>query len=175
MRILIAIILLYSSLAANAAEPPNVAFAGFNLINTSLEPTNDAERARLTMIETELRALLDKTGRYHLVSLPLDAAADAKTHPDVSSCGGCQLKWGREAGTELVMWGTVQKVSNLILNINLYIDEVQTGRKVLGTSVDIRGNTDETWRHGIRYLVENNLQHDWKDTSDQSAVGAPPR
>ena len=73
------------------------------------------------------------------------------------------------------MWGTVQKVSNLILNINLYIDEVQTGRKVLGTSVDIRGNTDETWRHGIRYLVENNLQHDWKDTSDQSAVGSPPR
>ncbi len=167
MRILAAITLLYSSLAANAAEPPSVAFAGFNIINTSLEPTSDAERARLTMIETELRGLLDKTGRYRLVSLPPDAAADARTHPDVSSCGGCQFKWGRAAGTELVMWGTVQKVSNLILNINLYIDEVGTGRKVLGTSVDIRGNTDESWRHGIRYLVENNLEHDWKDTSGQ--------
>jgi len=167
MRILAAIILLYSSLAANAADPPRVAFAGFNIINTSLEPTSDAERARLVMIETELRSLLEKTGRYRLVELPPASAEDAKAHPDVTDCGGCQLKWGREAGTELVMWGTVQKVSNLILNINLYIDEVRTGRKVLGTSVDIRGNTDESWRHGIRYLVENNLEHNWKDTSVQ--------
>jgi|SRR5579859_1644405 len=167
MRIPAAIILACLSFAARAADPPTVAFAGFNLINTSLEPTTDAEKARLTMIEGELRSLLDKTGRYHIVSLPPDASADAKTHPDVSSCGGCQLNWGRQAGTELVLWGTVQKVSNLILNINVYLDDVKTGRKVLGTSVDIRGNTDETWRHGIRYLVENNLQHDWKDTSDQ--------
>ena len=167
MRILAAIVLACFALATNAAEPPTVAFAGFSLLNTSLEPTSEAEKARLTMIDTELRALLSKSGRYRLVDLPPDAAADAKTHPDVSSCGGCQLKWGRAAGTELVLWGTVQKVSNLILNINVYLDDVQTGRKVLGTSVDIRGNTDETWRHGIRYLVENNLQHDWKDTSDQ--------
>ena len=65
------------------------------------------------------------------------------------------------------MWGTVQKVSNLILNINLYIDDARTGRKILGTSVDIRGNTDQTWRHGIRYLVENNLEHVWKDTENR--------
>lgn len=167
MRILAAIILACLAFAARAAEPPTVAFAGFNIINTSLEPTSEAEKARLAMIETELRSLLEKTGRYRIVSLPPAAAADAKAHPDVADCGGCQLAWGRQAGTELVMWGTVQKVSNLILNINLYIDDVKTGRKVLGTSVDIRGNTDETWRHGIRYLVENNLQHDWKDTSDQ--------
>lgn len=161
------IVLTCFAVATNAAEPPTVAFAGFNLINSSLEPTTNAEKARLTMIETELRSLLDKTGRYRLVSLPPAAAADAKMHPDVTSCGGCQLKWGREAGTELVLWGTVQKVSNLILNINVYLDDVKTGQKMLGTSVDIRGNTDETWRHGIRYLVENNLQHDWKDTSVQ--------
>jgi len=167
MRITAAIFLACLSLAARAAEPPSVAFSGFNLINTSLEPTTDAEKARLLMIDTELRALLTRSGRYRIVDLPPDAAADAKTHPDVTGCGGCQLNWGREAGTDLVLWGTVQKVSNLILNINVYLDDVKTGRKVLGTSVDIRGNTDETWRHGIRYLVENNLQHHWKDKSDQ--------
>ncbi len=157
MRNLAAIILLTLSLAARAAEPPTVVFAGFNIINTSLEPTSDAERARLAMIGQELLSRLGKSGRYRFVPLPPDAIADAKAHPDVSGCGGCQLVWGRQAGADLVIWGTVQKVSNLILNINLYIDDVKTGRKFLGTSVDIRGNTDESWRHGIRYLVENNL------------------
>jgi len=167
MRILAAIILCLSLILGgrSTADTPSVAFAGFNLINSSLEPTTDAEKARLVMIETELRSLLEKSGRYRIVSLPPDAAADAKTHPDVTACGGCQLGWGRRAGTELVLWGTVQKVSNLILNINVYLDDVETGRKVLGTSVDIRGNTDDSWRRGIRYLVENNLQGDWKDYS----------
>jgi hypothetical protein len=41
----------------------------------------------------------------------------------------------------------VQKVSNLILNINLYMEDVQTGRMEFARSVDIRGNTDESWRH----------------------------
>jgi hypothetical protein len=47
--------------------------------------------------------------------------------------------------------GTVQKVSNLILNINVYMEDVQTG------SVDIRGNTDESWRHGLDYMLRHYL------------------
>lgn len=164
MRTFTAIILLCLGLPACGDEPPTVAFAGFNIINTSLEATTDAERARLAMIGAELRESLGKSGRYRFVPMPADSIEDAKAHPDVSGCGGCQFAWGRRAGSELVMWGTVQKVSNLILNINLYIDDVKTGQKVLGTSVDIRGNTDESWRHGIRYLVENNLLRDWTDT-----------
>ena len=55
------------------------------------------------------------------------------------------------------MWGTVQKGSNLILNINLFVDDARTGRKILGTSVDIRGNTDESWRHGLDYMLRHYL------------------
>jgi hypothetical protein len=49
----------------------------------------------------------------------------------------------------------VQKVSNLILNINLYTEDVQTGRIEFAHSVDIRGNTDESWRHGLNYMIRN--------------------
>jgi hypothetical protein len=49
----------------------------------------------------------------------------------------------------------VQKVSNLILNINLYMEDVQTGRIEFAHSVDIRGNTDETWLHGLNYMIRN--------------------
>ena len=63
MRILAAITLAGLMAAAQGAEPPKVVFAGFTLINTSLEPTSAAEKARLAMIDAELRDELDTSGR----------------------------------------------------------------------------------------------------------------
>jgi hypothetical protein len=60
-------------------------------------------------------------------------------------------------GAELAAVGWVQKVSNLILNINLQIREVATGRLVEAGSVDIRGNTDESWRRGVTYLIDRRI------------------
>jgi hypothetical protein len=48
-------------------------------------------------------------------------------------------------------------VSNLILNINLYIEDVRTGKPSFVKSVDIRGNTDESWRRGLDYMLRNYL------------------
>ena len=60
-------------------------------------------------------------------------------------------------GADLAAVGWVQKVSNLILNVNMQIREVGSGRLVRAGSVDIRGNTDEAWRRGIVYLFERRL------------------
>ena len=49
----------------------------------------------------------------------------------------------------------VQKVSKLILNINVEVRSVATGETVCVKSVDIRGNTDETWLRGVRRPVDN--------------------
>jgi Protein of unknown function (DUF2380) len=51
-----------------------------------------------------------------------------------------------------VCW--VQKVSNLIININLRIEDVATGKAVFQRSVDIRGNTDLSWQRGVKALAE---------------------
>ena len=48
----------------------------------------------------------------------------------------------------------VQKVSNLILNLNIEVSTEQ-GETAYMTSVDIRGNTDEAWLRGVRRLVDN--------------------
>lgn len=48
----------------------------------------------------------------------------------------------------------VQKVSNLILNINLEVRSENGVTRYRG-SVDIRGNTDESWLRGVRRLAEN--------------------
>ena len=47
---------------------------------------------------------------------------------------------------------TVQKASNLILNINVYIEDAKAKKMSFVKSVDIRGNTDELWQRGLDYL-----------------------
>ena len=53
--------------------------------------------------------------------------------------------------------GWVQKVSNLILNLNLQVRDVESGAIVSAASVDIRGNTDKSWRRGAIYLLEHRI------------------
>ncbi len=72
-------------------------------------------------------------------------------------CQGCELDLAKKLGAEYAAFGWVQKVSNLILNINMQIREVASGRLVRAGSVDIRSNTDEAWRRGLVYLIENRI------------------
>ena len=51
-------------------------------------------------------------------------------------------------------------MSNLILNPNVYMADVDTGQMTFLRSVDIRGNTDRSWTRGLTYLVENYLLKD---------------
>ncbi len=49
----------------------------------------------------------------------------------------------------------MQKVSNLILNMNVYMADVATSKMTFVRSVDIRGNTDESWSVGMNWLIKN--------------------
>jgi hypothetical protein len=91
------------------------------------------------------------------VSIPADAAAKMATGPEIGACGGCEFDYGDQLGADYAAWMVVQKVSDLILNINVYMADVAAGKLVFVHSVDIRGNTDESWTRGITYLVKNYL------------------
>jgi hypothetical protein len=140
-----------------SVNPLKVAFFGFDLINTSLEPVHDAEKRRIALVGEVLRRMLADSGRYEILPLSDELKQKIAQSPAITGCNGCQIDWARQAGADLAVWGTVQKVSNLILNINVYMDDTKDGHQYFGHSVDIRGNTDESWQHGIRYLVRNYL------------------
>jgi hypothetical protein len=145
---------------ASAAEPARLAVFDFELIDTSLqgemEGIDPADQARLRMIEAELRQRLEQSGRFELVdTAPVADQVDAAGV--LWSCNGCELGIARRLDAELALVGWVQKVSNLIVNLNVVIRDTSTREQVFATSVDIRGNTDESWQHGIRYLLENRL------------------
>ncbi|KJC56748.1 hypothetical protein UP10_32940 [Bradyrhizobium sp. LTSPM299] len=145
--------------AAAHAEPPKIAVFDFELIDTSLQgevngPRSD-EQARLDRIADQVRKELADSGKFRLLDIaPVNAAAHGS---NLQACGGCDVKLARELGADVSITGVVQKVSNLILNVNLYLRDVPTGQLLAAMSVDMRGNTDESWSRAIDYLVRNRL------------------
>ena len=149
--------------AAAPADPvKSVALLNVQFINdhADLEPTTSAERARLTSIASLFKAKLEASGRYKVVSVPADVAAKIAAGPELGACGGCEVTYGKQLGADYAAWIVVQKVSDLILNMNVYMADVAARKLVFVHSVDIRGNTNESWTRGLTYLLKNYLLAD---------------
>jgi hypothetical protein len=142
-----------------AAAPTSLAFLGthFQNDNEGLEPTSNAERARLRRTGEEFTRQLAASGRFRIV--PTNEAIDKQIAAGqaVGACGGCEIDYGRALGADLVAWIRVQKVSNLILNMNVYMADAKSGRMLLTKTVDLRGNTDDSWSRSLKYLVKNSV------------------
>jgi len=116
--------------------------------------------ARLAMISQRLREAFERERLYAVVDrAPVQALIEStnKTQ-NLLSCNGCELEIARKAGADRILVGWVQKVSNLILNINIEVRELADGNNVLNKSVDLRGNTDQTWQRGIDFLVRDMVE-----------------
>jgi hypothetical protein len=146
---------------ASAAEPKSLALMDFELIDDMRALASEQARqevdGRLVLITAELAKELERRGMYRV----LDRAPAAqlierlKASYELRACNGCEIDIGKALGAERIALCWVQKVSNLILNINIEVRSVATGETVYAKSVDIRGNSDETWLRGARRLVDN--------------------
>lgn len=158
VRFLAAAVVL-GSLASAHGETPSIAVFDFELIDTSLEGAMQGarpdEQKRLAHLGENLRARLAASGRYRVLDVsPVAKEAHAS---NLQACGGCDVDMARRLGADLSLTGTVQKVSSLILNMNIYVREVESGRMVRAMSADMRGNTDESWSRTLDWLLRNRL------------------
>ena len=148
---------------AAPAEKPRIVVYDLALIDTSLEGelrgVSQAERSRLARAGVEIRRLLSDTGEFELVDISKHAELVARISAGqpLYRCNGCELTIARELHADLALVGWVQKVSNLILNMNVVVRRVSTGKDVAFASVSLRGNTDESWSRAVRYLMVNGL------------------
>jgi hypothetical protein len=141
---------------ASAAEPSALAVLEFEFIDELQDPrTADADRARLARSAPLLRELLASCPRYRVVDAgPASRAIERAQSQNafLYRCNGCTQDIAQPAGADLVAFPWVQKVSNLIVNLNVEIrnaeDEVVTVK-----SIDLRGNTDRSWERGIKALA----------------------
>jgi hypothetical protein len=145
--------------AARAAEPPRLAVFDFEMIDTSLDGEMHGKRVdeqeRLMRVGDQVRKELGEAGKFRIVDIaPVNVAAHQS---NLQACGGCDVKLARELGADLEITGVVQKVSNLILNIAVYVRDAHTGGLVATANADMRGNTDESWSRATRYLIRERL------------------
>jgi hypothetical protein len=159
MRTLFAALLTLMISVPARANPPKLAVFDFELVDTSLQGEIDGprkdEQARLMHVGDQVRKGLAESGKFDLLDIsPVNAAAHGS---NLQACGGCDVQYARQLGADLAITGVVQKVSNLILNINIYLRDVHSGRLVTSISVDLRGNTDESWSRATSYLLRNRL------------------
>lgn len=152
-------LLMWLPAAAQGAAIRTVAVFDFELIDTSLEGATNGpradEQARIMEIGRRLRQKLAQSGKFRVLDIAPVAAKAHAVH--LQECGGCDADLARRLGAELSITGTVQKVSNLILNMNIYVRKVSTGRLVAAMSADMRGNTEESWTRTLDWLVRNRL------------------
>ncbi len=140
------------------ADPPKLAVFDFELIDTSLPGEfygSRPEEARLVRISEQLRKALAESGKFQV--LDIAPVRDAARQANLQACGGCDLKLAGQLGADQEITGLVQKVSNLIINLNVYLRDVKTGNMIMVASADMRGNTDESWTRTMSYLIRNRL------------------
>jgi hypothetical protein len=140
-------------------EGRTAAFFGVSFLDTSHEgelagPRAD-EAARVEMVEAQLAAALEAQG---LELVPLEPVAETLAlYANPADCSGCDVRLAAELGADYAVTSEVQKVSNLILAMNVVIRDAETGEQVRAYAVDIRSNTDESWMRGMRYILENGI------------------
>ena len=146
---------------AAAGDLKSIAILDFELIDEQrdLAPAT-VEYQRLVVVRDQLADAFAKEGLYRVVDLApaAELMKRLKSEQRLHECNGCEIDIAKVVGADRVLVGWVQKVSNLILNLNIQIEDTATGAVVLVTSVDMRGNTDESWRRSVSYLVRRMVE-----------------
>ena len=141
------------------APGASIAFFGITFIDTSTEGAlngvREDETARLDLVTDYVRDAFEERGFELLDLAPVQERLDRTVNP--AKCNNCEVRMAAELGADYSLTGEVQKVSNLILSMNLVVRDAETGAKVRGRSVDIRANTDESWVRGFSYLLRNTI------------------
>ena len=106
-------------------------------------------------ISDQLRKELAESGKFQLLDIsPVKAAAQvAICRPAAAR----DVQYAQQIGADLVITGVVQKVSTLILNLNIFLRDVHTGQLITAMNADMRGNTDKSWSRATSYLLRNRL------------------
>ena len=157
-----AILALAAPAAASADAPKRVAVLDVELLKADYLPDADRttpdERRRLDMVAALVRDRLRAEG-YDSVPADRTKAAIRTADPGqyLHACNGCERRIARDLEADWVAVGWIQFVSYLILNLNVMVIDVETGIPVARAFVDLRGNTEQSWRRATTYMLDNIL------------------
>lgn len=147
------------AIAAELVSGTKLAFFGMHFIDTSTEGAINGIRQdeveRIELINDYIAKDLTERGFTLMDLAPVQKTIDRTVN--TADCNYCDVLMARELGADYSVVGEVQKVSNLILSMNIVVRDAAEGQYVKGMSVDIRGNNDKSWLRGVRYILKNNI------------------
>lgn len=133
-----------------------IAFFGITFIDTSTEGAyngvREDETKRVELLEAAVIARMEEEGFEMVDIAPVADKVNSIQNP--ADCNFCDVRFADELGADYALTGEVQKVSNLILSMNLVLRKVPEGEMIRGISVDFRSNTDETWLQALKYIFK---------------------
>ena len=158
------LLLTLSGQPALAAEPSvtRVAVLDIELMKADYLPdagrVTPEERRRLDLVAELIRERL-RTEGFDAVSAAATRSAIVAADPGqyLHKCNGCERAIARALGADWVAVGWIQIVSYLIVNLNVVVLDVESGIPVGHAFVDLRGNTERSWRRATRYMLDNIL------------------
>lgn len=142
-----------------ASLVPAAQAAGLKAVVFDLEPAGEPLTPKIeTRLKAEsdlIRKLLIDKGFTVIDTAP--QAAKIKDNIPLSECHGCDQDIAKALGADIEVTTAVQPSSSVIFNISGSIKDVKTDRVIREGVVDIRGEGDDVWTHGIKFLVKERL------------------
>jgi hypothetical protein len=134
----VALLLLGAS--STRAAQTTIAVIGFELNDLTGLPPTPTEKARTASIQPLLEKALVSTGRYRLIAIDPQVAAQANAgfgylfdHPDAAA------KLGREHGADWVLVGRLHKPSFLFAYLMAHLVDARAGRLAGNYVVEVKG------------------------------------
>ncbi len=158
ISIAIALLLMPLLTAPSFSAGKCVAVFDFEMIDMSLDGeingVKTKETERLELLTQQLRKwLAGEGGSLSCHMAPVVAEAKAS---NLFACG-CIQRLARKVDARLALVPSVHKLSNLILNIQVDVFDVESDKLVAQLNADIRSNTDNSWARGLDWLIEHRL------------------
>lgn len=156
------LMLLVPIAAVGNDHAPRIAVLDIELLKADYLPdahtVTAEERDRLDIVAELIRSRLRKEG-YDVVSAAATREAIREANPlqYLHACNGCERAIARIVEADWVLVGWIQFVSYLILNLNVVAIDVDSGSPVAHAFVDMRGNTERSWRRATGYMLDHIL------------------
>jgi hypothetical protein len=148
--------LVASASAEGVPRGSKVAFLGLGFVDLSTEGAYNGEREdetrRLVLVEELVGQRFLDEGMILVDLAPIAAKLDNIANP--GNCYGCDVRMAKTLGADFALTGAVHKISNLVISMNLFLRDADTGKVLRARAVDVRTNTDRSWSRGMNYILK---------------------
>jgi len=110
---------------------------------------DDVHKKRLQHFAEVLKAELEKSGHFHVISLACPSDPCASTPAE----GEDLVKAAQKSGATLLVLGGIQKMTSLVIFLRATVYTVASGQPLFSKNYTLRGDNDDAWVRGARELA----------------------